>query len=383
MCDKPTLSFFIIDYTQGGGVERVTANLSKRFIQQGYNVSHLVSLYAANETPAMQYDSTIRMEVLQPKSKSEIKAKIADFFAKVHPDVFIFQGDNMTIALIILEEAQKANVVAIAQYHGSPFAYLKKYPNAQEHLWHKRWFAALKYPFKKQKLQRFITASKHGLVCVSNGGRVELENLFGKEKTKHITTIYNPVEWFEPQKSIKKQKRVSFVSRLEKHHKNAFLIVKMWRLIADKAPDWELHIYGKGRLQPQMEAYIAKHKIRNVVFHSFVTNIYEELALSSISVSTSDCEGFPMAVLEASITRNALAVTNSDGGVKDMVIAEKTGLISPKNNAEALSKNVLLLIENETIRQQFGQAVYQHVKSLYQPDLIAQWKQLFLENIKK
>lgn len=375
------IAFFVIDYTSTGGVERVTADLSKIFVQQHLWVLNIVSLYQSNPQPKFEYAENVDFVVLHPKNKSDFQNVFENYFQDYKPDIFIFQGDNMTISLKILKAAKKSNVTAIPVYHGSPFAYLKKYPEAKNSNALKIMFSKMQYPFKKNKLGNFLQQAEKGVVCVSKGSAEELKSLFPcKNFVKNISVLWNPIELKESS-LINKEKTVSFVSRLESKHKNAFLSVKAWKEIHEKFPDWTLKIYGTGSLSQKMKQFCNAENIKNVEFLGFVENINAELAKSSISISTSNSEGFSIAIAEAIANHNAIAITDSDGGVSDMVIAKKTGLVSPKNNEKELANNIYLLITNENLRKQLAENAYQHLKEKTTTNIFDEWKNLLLSTL--
>ena len=370
------ISFFVIDYTFGGGVERVTSDLMSVFIKNNATINQLVSLYAQNEKAFVSYDNGLKINVLNPASKKDIYYIFLHYFEKERPDIFIFQGDNMTISIAILKAAKKTGVIAIPQYHGSVYAYLKKYSNAEQAIFFKKIWANIIEPFKKRKVQKFIKLSENGLVCVSKGSAEELKLLFSKKIAAKIQTIYNPIFLDLQSYSVQKEKRISFVSRLEKKHKNAFLIVKTWKEISQKYQDWSLHIFGEGQLENKMKEYCRKNNIKNVVFRGFVSNIYQELNKSTITVSTSNCEGFSMAIAEAICAKNAIASTESVGGVKDMLVHYKTALLSQKNNSKHLSKNIETLINNTELRETLIKNSIQNMKKIVSINIFEQWKSL-------
>ena len=378
--ENKRISFFVIDYSQGGGVERVTSDLIDIFKNNGLQVIDLVSLYQVNKTPLVNFNETLNFLVFNPISKKDIESHFLEYFHKNKPDFFIFQGDNMTISLAILSAAKKAKVIAIPQYHGSVFAYLKKYPDALNSNFEKIIFSKLQYPFKKKKLKNFIKSCENGLLCVSENSAKELKSLFDEHITNKIESIRNPV-FFHEITNVVKENTVSFVSRLERKHKNAFLIVKTWELLHRSFHDWTLKIYGEGSLRPKMENFIKEKQIKNVEFMGFSKDMNQEFAKSSITVSTSDCEGYPMVVAEAIASKNAIATTRSDGGIWDMIIENKTGLVSDRNRADLLANNIAKLIQNNTLRNQLINNSYEHLTGIVNDDVFIKWKKFLQKKL--
>ena len=217
-------------------------------------------------------------------------------------------------------------------------------------------------------------------MCVSENSAKELKSLFDEHITNKIESIRNPV-FFHEITNVVKENTVSFVSRLERKHKNAFLIVKTWELLHRSFHDWTLKIYGEGSLRPKMENFIKEKQIKNVEFMGFSKDMNQEFAKSSITVSTSDCEGYPMVVAEAIASKNAIATTRSDGGIWDMIIENKTGLVSDRNRADLLANNIAKLIQNNTLRNQLINNSYEHLTGIVNDDVFIKWKKFLQKKL--
>lgn len=376
-----SLGFFIIDYSLGGGVERVTADLMRQFSENGFKDLHLITLRAENNDPLIEYPKSIALEILDRERTSTMKfaQKLSIYLKKFNIKHLIFQGDNMTITLEVLEGARMAECKAYPQYHGSPYAYLRKYSDALKPNFEKKLFSLLVYPFKKLKLKKVIQNSEQGFFCVSEGSKNELADLYrdNVSVTSKLKVIRNPIK-LHAKSGQEKSPWICFVSRLESKHKNAFLAVKAWALVAHQYPNWTLKVLGDGGLRNEMEAYCKKRSISNIHFLGFVTEVQEILEKSSISLNVSNCEGFSMSIAEAITANNAVAATDSDGGLKDMIIHHKTGLLSPKNDAQSLAKNIEKLISEDRLRSQLADAAYKHLSELASEDQYQLWlKELF------
>ena len=126
----------------------------------------------------------------------------------------------------------------------------------------------------------------------------------------------------------------------------------------------------------QMIDFCKGNNIKNIEFCGFTKNLNLELAKSQISISTSNCEGFSMAIAEAIAQKNAVAITRSDGGITDMVKDQKTGLISPKNDSQALADNIALLIDNEDYREELSRNAMEHLNKIISQNTLKLWESL-------
>ncbi|SHI65983.1 Glycosyltransferase involved in cell wall bisynthesis [Cruoricaptor ignavus] len=364
------IAFFIIDYTASGGVEKVTADLMQGFADKGFVNLHLLSLQPSKEIPTMNFPVKFRAEN-NLGNKNNFAKNLFDYLKNHNIEFLIFQGDNVSISLKILQVCNAIMVQAYPQYHGSPFAYLKKYSDAERKNWDKKIVAGLQFPFKKAKLKRYISNSKNGIFCVSEGSAKELKKIFPSLADK-VKVRRNPINFNFPGLE-KKQKIVSFLSRMENRHKNAFLSVKAWQKIHHNFPDWSLHLAGEGALLKKMKQFAAEQNIENIVFHGFLQNPENLLAKSAISISCSNCEGYSMSIAEAIVHRNAIAATKSDGGIQDMLIDGQTALLSPKNDAEGLAENIARLIQDANLRRQVAEAALENLKQQMPTDVSALW----------
>ena len=86
------------------------------------------------------------------------------------------------------------------------------------------------------------------------------------------------------------------------------------------------------------------------------------------ALSTLDSESFGVAVIEASACSLPVIVSDA-GGLPEVVMDGKTGYIVPRNDPEAAAEKMNLLINNESLLRNMGQAGRKHVLKNYQwPD---------------
>lgn len=383
MLEDNTIAFFLIDHTPTGGVQRVSSKLISLMKKNRLNVSHLISLRNKYPTPRFNFPD-LSIHVLSGNTAT-LKQELSRYLEENNINTLIFQADNMSISLDVLAAAKSANCKAIGQYHGSPYAYLRKYISwkdiAQKPVMGiKALWATLQYPFKKLKQKRFLMACENGLVCVSKGSENELKKLHKLPISvqNRITHIHNPMSFSTPSEFPPKKNGVVYVSRLERKHKNSFLAIEAWQKIAKQYPDWTFHILGDGSLRGQMEKFAQDRGIKNVVFHGMVNNVADYLLQSKIAINTSNTEGFGQALAEAISMGNAPVSVASDGGVIDLV-GNKCGLISPKKDANELAQNISLLIDNDELRDKISQKAMNNLRSFSDEIIIDKWKKILQE----
>lgn len=381
------IAFFAIDYSLIGGVERVTSSLINLFGKNGLRVETVFSLFDSNGGPMLSFPSHLEFVVLGTREKKNIVAKLSSALIEREIGTLIFQGDNMTIALAILEACKKSGCRGVLHYHGSPYAYLRKYIYVQDVLENplnilKLLLSKVVYPFKKRKLNKVIERAKDGLVCVSHGTAIELRYIFDltERQGKNIRSIHNPLTFDFPESlgrdwSIK-EKAVVYVSRLERKHKNSMVVARTWAKIAHAYPDWTLWILGDGSIRGKMEAYLAKNKVTNVIFYGLVGNVEDYLERSSISLLGSDCEGLPVGMMESASYANALVSTKSDGGITDIIEDGISGFLVPRNASNKLAEKLEKLILDSDIRKELALNAKRKVHSFSDRRIMDSWTRL-------
>lgn len=91
-----------------------------------------------------------------------------------------------------------------------------------------------------------------------------------------------------------------------------------------------------------------------LTFTSWIKDIDWAVAGLDVIALTSNNEGTPVSLMEAQAAGKAVVSTNV-GGISDIVIEGKTALLSEKGNVEQFTRNLLEIIENESLRNQMAE----------------------------
>ena len=107
-----------------------------------------------------------------------------------------------------------------------------------------------------------------------------------------------------------------------------------------------------------------------VVYCGYTNEVEKYLAASDIYLLPSYREGFGSAVVEAEAMGVPVIVSDIPGPT-DAMINEKTGILTPKADAESLYKNMRFLYNNQELREIYGENGHIYVKESFEQ------KQLF------
>lgn len=105
-----------------------------------------------------------------------------------------------------------------------------------------------------------------------------------------------------------------------------------------------------------LTASTPEHKVPNsdLIFTSWIKDADYVFAGSEISALTSLNEGTPVSIIESQAA-NVPVVSTIVGGIRDVVVEGKTALLSPTQNVDAFSENLLTLVENDEMRKQMSE----------------------------
>ena len=199
------------------------------------------------------------------------------------------------------------------------------------------------------------------------------------KKAKRVEVIPNFTLLPVAHHSLVKEKRVLSVGRLE-WQKGFDRLLKAWKLVEEKHPDWRLDIFGSGTLDAELRAQISQEEIHRVEIRPFTSNIAEQYAQSSIFVLCSRFEGFGLVLIEAMKTGLPCVVFDCPFGPSDVVVDGECGYVVPEGDIKLFANRLSILIEDENVRNQFSKASIEREKN-YNPDEVMSKYKLLVEQL--
>ena len=167
-------------------------------------------------------------------------------------------------------------------------------------------------------------------------------------------------------------KRIVSLANL-REQKNHFLLLKVAKKLKNYNPDWTFHLVGKDfddAYSFQIKKLIKEYHLeQNVFLYGSKQDIENILNQASIAVLTSQSEGLPVALLEYGLYQKAVVVTNV-GEIPTIVQHGKNGYIVTTNNSDMFYQSLVNLIENETLRVEFGKALYDRIQAEYDAESV-------------
>ncbi|HZY11058.1 MAG TPA: glycosyltransferase family 4 protein, partial [Bacteroidota bacterium] len=152
---------------------------------------------------------------------------------------------------------------------------------------------------------------------------------------------------------------IGYFGRLKKY-KSIEHLLRAVALVMKKVPDLELFIVGEGDNRKALESLTVQLGINQVVRFTGFVNEAEKVRLMQevwFAVNTSSKEGWGLTVVEANACGTTVLASNVPG-LRDAINDGETGLLYEYGNIDELSKKILTLIGDSSLRNRLAQAAH-------------------------
>ena len=189
--------------------------------------------------------------------------------------------------------------------------------------------------------------------------------------------IPNSIELFPHNIAKLKNKKAIIVGRYN-DAKGYEYLVEAWEIVYRRHPDWTIDIYGSGELHNDVEKWIHKAHLQDVmIMHDPINDIINKYLESSICVISSRYEGFSMVILEAMACGVPCVSFDCPHGPRNIIKNNEDGILVEHLNTKALAENICKLIENEDLRKQLGNKAKENILRFSQDIIMKKWTTLF------
>ncbi|OGD86456.1 hypothetical protein A2Z23_00635 [Candidatus Curtissbacteria bacterium RBG_16_39_7] len=320
-----------------GGAEIATHEIAKRLVAWG----HEVTLFSSRFHSGKEEESVDGVKVL--RAGSPFTVHLAAFWN--------------------YQKKFKGNFdLVIDQIHGLPFftpLYVKEPKIAYIHEVAKNiWFWEWPLPvalagFLGDFLLFRLFYRNTNFITGSNSTLNDLQSVGIPKKNIKIVRYGVPKKTVSQSYRKEKYPAVIFVGRIYRA-KRIEEILKAAKLLIKKYPKLQLWIVGKGKkkYEENLKKLVNRLKIDPCTkFYGFLDEKkkFELISKAWVICATSVKEGWGLTIVEAASVGTPAVVYNV-GGLKEVVINNKTGIICQKNTPESLAQNILKLISDQKLR---------------------------------
>ena len=260
--------------------------------------------------------------------------------------------------------AKKLNIPLVGSYHTNFDHYLEYYDLnfLSSIIWkYMYWF--------HRACEKLFVPSRETLLQLRHRGFTNLEIWPRGVDCQLFHPLYDKNAVYK-RYNIQQKNILTYVGRLapEKDIKTLFAIAKSLPAYINKQIHWL--IVGDGPLREEFEG----QAVSNMTFTGYLAgeHLAEVYAASDLFVFPSSTETFGNVVLEALASGTPVIGANA-GGVKNIVHSGETGLLCTAGNVEEFTDSIILLLDNDNLREKIGKAGRDYA-------LTQKWDQIF-ENL--
>jgi glycosyltransferase involved in cell wall biosynthesis len=372
-----------------GGLDRVTEILADYFEGVGYGVFYLSQLKRPNTINHRQVYLPNANRLLSRENILFYK----QFLEENEIDVIINQEGNVNIHIPYTGVSR--NIIYITALHFNPKYitddyFQRKFKKIRLPLVIKNVLlnmfkvsvvkkTALKYLYLKLKRNySFHCKSSDAFLLLSNNFKKDLALLFKNQLLPdNVYAINNPIVFSKSDVVVtQKKKQLLYVGRLECGMKRLDKLLANWSQIADRFPDWTLHLLGGGPDELELKKQVESNKIPRVFFEGIQNPIQYYKKASIFCFSSSSSEGWGMVLVEAQIHGCVPLAFESYASITDIVQHEKNGiLVSPYDDAIYI-KQLERLMKDDSLRCDLAQNAMQIVRKFDVNVIGKQWEKL-------
>lgn len=329
-----------------GGAERAAVLVAEGLIKRGHQVSLIT--FAGTERDFYKVPDEVYRRVLNLAKDSP--TLIHAVWNNLNRFLVLRKAIDSLQADVVISFMYPTNILTLFSLIKTPYPVIISEQidpkiNPDEGLWGK--LRPIAYPL----------AAK--IVSVSQGVDLNFEWL---PKSKR-TVIYNPLQPIKdeediinlPQGADPKKKWVIGMGRLD-HQKNFELLLSAFHKLVDKHPDWQLLIFGEGKLRADLEDIIEKLGLTNQVLLPGITNTpISILKRSKLFVLSSRFEGLPAVLFEALACGLPVVSTDCPSGPREIIRDGVDGILVPNEDISALAAAMDRLMSDEGERKHLAE----------------------------
>jgi glycosyltransferase involved in cell wall biosynthesis len=264
------------------------------------------------------------------------------------------------------------------------------------HVFHS-YFGKIKTNIYK-KIERDLAKKSTKIIAISEIQKQELSEVYkicSKEKIEVIPLGFDFRKFYENQTEKRKDFRkkwkikddeiaIGIIGRLVPIKNHVFFINVINKVISKSNTSLRIFVVGDGEEKENIIRKVSAHnldysiddKIATIQFTSWIKEIDEVNAAMDIICLCSLNEGTPVSLIEAQASGKPI-VTTRTGGIENIVVENKTALISDNNDLNKFTENLMSLIKEKDKRTLFSELAIKKSKDFDYSILVKNIKRLY------
>ena len=156
------------------------------------------------------------------------------------------------------------------------------------------------------------------------------------------------------------------------------LVIRAFARILQHFPEATLELVGDGPLEPQIRDVAKDLKMSRVNFAGAVRHdeVFRYYNAADIFINASILDNMPVSILEA-FASGTPVVTTAPEGMSYLIQNERTGLLSPTGDAQALADNVIRLLREPELASRLAFNAHEELRHYSWETVRPQWLKIY------
>ena len=358
-----------------GGAIRFTHTLGRLLSEQGHRV-HLVGIVHPAEVfdygSDLPYDRHVLHEHHPPRPAE------ARGLANLNPRLAVrrlvrgaWQRVGARRLSRLLRRAEPGAVVIVTQIFAMEWVRLADTRNIHVVGMSHESFAASKASTRRQRVLRYY-AEVDRLLLLTQADADD----WAREGLSNVGVMPNPLGLQTTELSPVEDKVVVSLGRFS-WEKGFDLLLDAWAEVADRFPDWSLHLYGDGPDEQTLRRRCEQNALTTVKFCGRTTDVASVLLQASVYALSSRHEGMPVVLTEALEFGVPCVAFDVSPGVREVVTHGADGIVVSPGNTSRFADGLATLMADRELRRAYGTHGHESVQR-YAPERVVQrWEREF------
>lgn len=338
-----------------GGAERVIANLCNQYLITKH---HVVIITCINSLSQYPLDERIEHFCVDRTLREKEQSKAVRFLRRRQRLKQILDSLSIDVMINILPEPSFLALSLKKHYCFPMITSVRSDP-------------AVEYGFPPFYLMmRILYPKADGLIMQTE----DAKSYFPEAIQQKAVVIPNPISMEALRKPFVgvRKKEIVAVGRLTEE-KNYPLLLRAFKEISIKFPEYKLLIYGEGILRQELEGLIKQLDLEGrAILAGQRDDIFEQIYESSLFVLASKHEGMPNALMEAMALGLPVIATDCPcGGPRFLIENGENGILVESDHQEALKEAMVRVLSDKVFAEKLGKQAC-NIAEMLNPEKINQ-----------
>lgn len=348
------ICFFIGNMSHSGGTERVLAAVANGLLKRGYRVA-VISLWGGGKT-VFPLERGIKLYWLQERAGSHNVVRqlrcLSAVLRREEPDFWVDVDIILAVYSVFLK-IQNPGLRWIAWEH---FNFYHRFQRNR---------------LLRKMARKTVCRFADQLVVLTDADREHYRN--NMRLGCAITRIYNPIPYEGDFEKEKEEPVILAVGRLARV-KGYDLLIRSWKLLERKYPEWSVMIAGEGEERKRLEWEAEEEGLARLHFIGNVYPVEEYYRRAALLVLPSRDEGFGMVLIEAMYHSLPVVSYSCRSGPGEIVEDGRTGFLVEPGHVKAFAKRMEELMRDGQRRRRMGERAQISVNRFDREEILAQWE---------